>query len=386
MPLKTARIGILCPGYGIVARGVETFIGEMTSMLRRLMPGWTFDIYCRARTKEIADGVRLIHVPSVDRETAAASVYAQIGHRLGYFLRTRIDAECLSFTIAAAPKVLATHYDLIFNQAGPFAGNLLRMKRQIDGTPFVHKTASGYGDLELMMARQYPNAIAATSPYAKDWLGKWCPEAAVECIPNAVDCSVFRPYSRSEIEAAGVGLAISKLRKPIVLFVGAMDPMKRPELLMDAMSRIPDASLVMVGSGILSESLSNMGVSALGDRFVYVPRVSREQMPLYYNCCDLFTIPSEEPFGIVFIEAMACNKPVLSHSSPVQKWIFGEAGEMCDCTKPDKYADTIRRMLVNDYGMHPLERSRIFDWSQVTGQYADLFSRVASAGGHADGN
>lgn len=381
MPSEEARIAILCPGYGVVTRGVEIFISEMIGRLHRMKPGWSFDIYCRAPSREVAPGVRLIHVPAVDREKRAAASYAQVCHHLGVFLRTRIDAECLSFTLAAMPRLLSARYDLVFNQAGPFAGRFLQWKRRLDGTPFVHKTASGYGKLETIMAGQCPDAIVATSPYVKEWLDETCPGSHVECIPNAVDNALFRPYSPEEMSAKRNGHAILAMKRPVVLFVGAMDPMKRPELLILAMAQVPEASLVMVGAGLLTNSLSGMGPKGLEGRFLYVPKVSRDQMALYYNACDLFTLPSEEPFGIAFLEAMACNKPVLSHRSPVQEWMFGDAGMMCDCTNADEYAGAIRRMLTTDFADRPVNRSRVFDWSDVTARYADLFARTASERG-----
>jgi glycosyltransferase involved in cell wall biosynthesis len=373
---ESARIGILCPGYGMVLRGVEIFIGEMVTRLREIQPDWSFDIYCRARSGEVAPGVHLIHVPAVDRDGHSAALYAKVGHHLRYSYRTRIDAECLSFTLTVAPRLLRAHHDLIFNQAGPFAGWLCQWTRWRHGTPFVHKTASGFGELETVMAMQRPDAIVATSPHAMRWIERECPGSSVQLIPNAVDTTTFRPYSDRELAAFGLGMDVLKLKRPILLFVGAMDPMKRPHLLLDAMARVPEASLVMVGTGHIADSLLSIYASALGDRFLYLPKVPREQMPFYYNACDLFTLPSDEPFGIAFVEAMACNKPVLAHKSPVQKWLFGDAGRLCDCTNPDEYAGTIRRMLSTDFGDLPLERSKSFDWSQVASCYADLFSRL----------
>ena len=375
------RIAILCPGYGRVIRGVETFTGELAGRLLDIQPEWRIDIYCRGAHAEPSPGIRQIHVPAVDRDSRAATFYARLGHRFRMCLRTRIDAECLSFTLALAPRFLRARYDVIFNQAGPFAGRLLQMKRRLDGTPFIHKTASGYAELELIMARQRPDAIVATSPFVGEWLEQCGVSPRVECIPNAVDCSLFRPYAAPEIEPSRDGLAVFSLGRPVVLFVGAMEPMKRPELLLSAVAALPEASLAMVGSGRLSDSVVGLGVKLLGKRFLHVACVPRDQMALYYNACDVFTLPSEEPFGIAFLEAMACNKPVLGHRSPVQQWIFGDAGTTCDCTNVHEYASAIRRLLATDFGDRPRERSRGFDWAEIVPKYADLFSQVAAVRG-----
>lgn len=381
MAQEALRIAILCPGYGRVTRGVETFTGELARRLFEDYPGWRIDIFCRGPDAEPVPGIKQIHVPAVDRDGRLATAYARVAHRLGVFRRTRIDAECLSFTLALAPRFVRADYDVVFNQAGPFAGRLLQIKRRLDGTPFVHKTASGYGELEIIMARQRPDAIVATSPFVAAWLACVDPGLRVECIPNAVDRSAFRPYSASELDAARDGHAILDMGRPIVLFVGAMDPMKRPELLIAALARMPDVSLVMVGDGRLGDHVVELGRVRLRNRFHHVRRVSRDEMALYYNACNVFTMPSEEPFGIAFLEAMACNKPVVGHHSPVQQWIFGDAGATCDCTKQGEYADAIRRSLATDFGSGPRERSRAFDWSEVVPKYADLLSDAALSRG-----
>lgn len=37
-----------------------------------------------------------------------------------------------------------------------------------------------------------------------------------------------------------------------------------------------------------------------------------EEIVDYYNLCDIFVIPSKgEGFGIVYLEALACGKPVI---------------------------------------------------------------------------
>lgn len=380
--MDKVKIAILCPGYGVIMRGVETFIEELTGRLRILQPGWKFDIYTRAKSRDIEPNVRLIHVPSIDRNSRLATFYAQVGHRLGFFLRTRIDAECLSFTISLSGTLIKSRYDLILNQAGPFAGNLLRLKRRMDGTPFIHKTASGYGPIEYIMANQKPDTVVATAPYIEDWIKERIADVTVEGIPEAVDCDIFHPLDRKDEAGAPDNSEIWQSGRQIVLFVGAMDHMKRPHLLIEAMEKLPDAGLIMIGDGIIADEIKKAGNEKLGaDRFLHIPKVSRETIPAYFNACDLFTLPSEEPFGIVFLEAMACNKPVLANRSPVQDWIFDDAGATCDCTNAAEYSAAIRRLLSTDYGDKPLIRSKAFSWDRIAIKYEKLFMRTAAARG-----
>ncbi|MDO8684067.1 MAG: glycosyltransferase family 4 protein, partial [Armatimonadota bacterium] len=351
------RIAVMCSGYGLVPRGVETFLHDLMPRLRKLRPGWSFDVYTRAPSGWEADGIRLIHVPAISRDSKAATLYAQIGHRLGFFLRTRIDAEGLSFAIAASSKLALSKYDLIFNQAGPFMGWFLALRKPFGFPPIAHKTASGYSPLELIMKRQRPDLMIATSPFVENWLRNTPPETPVVCIPNGVDCDLFHPRaSEAPIELQG-------LQRPIVLFIGAIDPMKRPELAIDAMAEMGQGSLVMIGDGILREQITASGLQRLGpSRFLSLPYIPHGRLPDFYRASNVFTLPSEEPFGIVFLEALACNTPIVANRGPVQSWIVQDAGLTCNCENPAYYAAALHKALTTNFGNRPRLRAEAFDW------------------------
>lgn len=367
------RIAVLCSGYGIVARGVETFLRGLITRLARTNPDWDFDVYTRAKSGLEQPGVRLVHVPAVSRYSRAAKLYSKIGHRLGFYLREPNNAEGLSFALAAMPKLLAQRYDLVFNQAGPFSGWFLMAWRRIGGPPFAHKTASGYSLLELLMKRQKPDLTVATSPFVADWLKSQPPDTPVVCIPNAVDCSIFRPDGGHTYPFAG-------LERPIVLFVGTIDGMKRPHLAVEAVSGMSSGSLVLIGDGPRRREIVTMGMDRLGNgRFLSLARAPHDLLPAYYNAADVFTLPSEEPFGIVFLEAMACNKPIVSNHSPVQEWMAADAGLTCDCLDPGEYAATLERVAVTDYADRPRRRALEFDWSVIAPKYETAFQSLSES-------
>jgi glycosyltransferase involved in cell wall biosynthesis len=106
----------------------------------------------------------------------------------------------------------------------------------------------------------------------------------------------------------------------IILTVGRWDPAERykgADTLIAALPRVlktaPDTSLVLVGDGDdrprLEQLARDLGVSEHA-HFLY--GLTPEQLFACYASCDVFALPSRgEGFGLVFLEAMACAKPVI---------------------------------------------------------------------------
>ena len=87
------------------------------------------------------------------------------------------------------------------------------------------------------------------------------------------------------------------------------------EYLIRAMALVPQAVLVLGGSGPLMQSLEQRAAQAgVAERVVFAGRIPEEDLPAYYQACDVFCLPSverAEAFGIVQVEAMAAGKPVV---------------------------------------------------------------------------
>jgi glycosyltransferase involved in cell wall biosynthesis len=76
---------------------------------------------------------------------------------------------------------------------------------------------------------------------------------------------------------------------------------------------VPDVFLVIVGEGRDRVRLQRLAAQLhIDDRVRFTGRVSEEDLPLYYQACDVFVLPSlKEGFGIVFLEAMQYAKPCI---------------------------------------------------------------------------
>jgi phosphatidylinositol alpha-1,6-mannosyltransferase len=88
--------------------------------------------------------------------------------------------------------------------------------------------------------------------------------------------------------------------------------------------RVPDATYLIVGTGPFKERLHELAVElGVRDRIIFAGSVSDDQLPDVYAMCDVFAMPSRarlashdvEGFGLVFLEAGACAKPVVAGRS-----------------------------------------------------------------------
>lgn len=101
---------------------------------------------------------------------------------------------------------------------------------------------------------------------------------------------------------------------PLLLFVGRLRYYKGLEVLIEAMKDI-EAHLLVVGDGPMRQEWEALTVeSALTNRVTFLGHIPDAELPVYYQACDLFVLPSthrSETWGAVQIEAMACGKPVV---------------------------------------------------------------------------
>ncbi|NHN58582.1 glycosyltransferase family 4 protein [Halorussus rarus] len=171
----------------------------------------------------------------------------------------------------------------------------------------------------------------------------------VEYIPNAVDTEKYRPRDKSEARER-LGLGDGRY----VLFVGRMEEPKGVSYLVDAMADVP-ATLLLVYGGGDDDHVAELRRRATdwGTNVEFVGRVSDDELVDYYNAADVCAFPSlTEGFGVVCLEAMACETPVVgttAHTSGEQGHLdHGETALVAERADASSLRDEIRRLLDDD--------------------------------------
>ncbi len=137
----------------------------------------------------------------------------------------------------------------------------------------------------------------------------------VEALSNGIDLSRFaKGKANPEIYEE---YNIPKT-KPIVLYVGRVDPEKSLDILMSAFikahEKVPDAHLVVVGDGTARPKLeAQIEKAGLSDHAHFLGRVIGDNLPQLYRTGTVFAITSKtETQSIVLMEAMASGLPCVA--------------------------------------------------------------------------
>jgi len=116
------------------------------------------------------------------------------------------------------------------------------------------------------------------------------------------------------------------VEEKIVTFLGRITMQKGPEYFIEAaklvLEKMNDVRFVMAGSGdMLNAMIKRVAALKISDRFHFTGFLQGDDVYEMFRMSDVFVMPSvSEPFGIVPLEAMQSNVPVIiSHQSGVSE-------------------------------------------------------------------
>lgn len=274
------------------------------------------------------------------------------------------------FTLKCLPDLWKRKYDWIIPINGRWQVLICRVFRFLRGGKILISGQAGVGfDDRWNMMVGNPDAFVALSPKAFSWAKSIYPVHKVIYIPNGVDTDKFKPVKSS------LRLPV---KEPVIICVSALLPYKRIELLVEAVSRIKTAGLIVIGDGPEKYKLEKSGKSLLGTRFILIPHISHEKIVKYYNCARVFSLPSRESeaFGLVYLEAMACNLPVVAPDDENRHEIIKDAGFLGNVEDVGSYAKLLDKALKTDFGIKPRKQAEKFSWGKIAEKYEEILGKA----------
>ncbi len=341
------KIAFLNIYNGVIERGSEVFVKEIAGNLSQNNKVWVFQT-----GKEEKEKYYIKHISGIPYKPQ------------GFIY----DLLVLFFTIKCLVYLWKEKFDWIIPINGRWQAILCRILRAIRGGKILISGHAGIGfDDKFNIVFGNPDIFVALTPKAFSWAKQFT--SKVKNIPNGVNLTLFNP----EIKAAEIDL-----KRPIILCNSALLPYKRIELAIKAVAQLPEVSLLVIGEGPLKREIQHLGQKLLGDRFQLTPTVDYKNIASYYTASKVFTLPSyeSEAFGLVYLEAMSCNIPVVAPDDENRRIIIGEAGCYTDPTKISQYAGTLNQALKKDFGNKPRIQAEKFSWVRIASLYNELMNSL----------
>ena len=156
------------------------------------------------------------------------------------------------------------------------------------------------------------DVVVSTSRYSRDRIVEayGVPAAKVVIVPELIDLQAWGDTSPPAPE--------SQAEPPAILTVAHMYPRKNLGLLIRAFGHLRDTGIPFQG-WIVGDGPCRRGWERLRDRLglqasvTFLGTIPRRELQERYRRARIFCLPSrQEGFGIVFLEAMACRKPIVA--------------------------------------------------------------------------
>lgn len=266
-------------------------------------------------------------------------------------------------------------YDIVIPTNGRLQVFLVRLLTWLTNSKMIVSGQSGVGLDDRLNLYAFPDAFVAISSYALKKSKERNPFVKSVYIPNGVDLNKFNVKQSLPLRGKNIN-------QMTVLAVGAFTEQKRHDLVIKAVSKLKNTKLVIAGGGgDKKEEIQALGTKLLGNKFELF-QVDHNKMPEMYRKADVFTLASKpyESFGIVLVEAMASNLPVVATDDPIRREIVGNAGLFVDPTDTDAYAKVIEKALNTNWGTMPRKQAEKFDWDKIALEYEKLCTKLIARG------
>lgn len=355
------------PGAGD-AGGMNVYIVEVSRRLAER--GVEVDVFTRATSSDLPPVVEM--APGVTVRHVSAGPFEGLG-------KEELPGQLCAFTAAVLREEALHeegHYDLVHSHYW-LSGQVGWLARDRWSVPLIHTAhtlakvkneALADGDRpeprsrvigEEQVVAEADRLVANTDEEARQLVRHYDADPArTLVIPPGVDLDRFAPGDRTAARRA-VGVPGDAL---VLLFVGRIQPLKAPDVLLHAAARLlaDDPALrtrlrvhvvgAPSGSGLAApHQLEKLAVTlGIADVVRFFPPQPPDRLAEHYRAADVAVVPSHnESFGLVALEAQACGTPVVAAAVGGLRTAVrdGVSGVLVAGHDPADYAAAVRAVL-----------------------------------------
>ena len=213
----------------------------------------------------------------------------------------------------------------------------------------------------------------------------------ISVIPAGLDCERFKPTAKAATNRFGVSGDATK-----ILFVGRLTPEKGIFDLLNAFALLlknhENVELLVVGTGTPKMQTEITGLAEnlkIQNKVKFLGSISYSEMASVHNLADIFCLPSvetyfwAEQFGYSMVEAMACEKPVVSTlTGSIPEIVKNNVtGILVEQKNPTALQSALEELLVDKKKREQFGKNgrawvlEVFEANKVAKQLATLYER-----------
>ncbi len=355
--------------------GVETHVLELAKSLQDM--GHEVIVLCAAVPKsdpeEVLNGLHIYRFPALDLPYVPF-IYA-LRRRFAQFradvIHSHYPPPFMSYGavkgLPQVPHVLTYHCDLeipdhianlripsVLKHSIQRVNNSLYAKPVLDAVNQIIATTQSY---------------AESSPLLQNY--------QYEIVPNGVRLEAFDSLHDA-----------SERKVKQVLFVGRLSSVKGIDYLIKAakivLKQHKDATFLIVGDGEERQSLKAL-TKGYENCIKFCGHISRRALVELYKSSAVLVLPSFtrlEAFGVVLLEAMACETPVIASQIPGVLDVIGEGGFLVKPCSPQSIATAIQNIFENPADARRMGKKgrklveQKYDWKIVAQQILGVYANV----------
>lgn len=262
----------------------------------------------------------------------------------------------------------------------------------------------------LIIGTQGTYAIQPLFRYPERWLMQWVyNSAALITAPSKFTKENIRNFSGTNtlieivhngvnFERFNVSVDVSDIRarypgKKLLLTVGGLKPRKGQDLVIQALAKMKkhdDVHYLIIGEGKMKKTLEKLAVSMqVSDRVSFLGALEGQELVRYFHACDIYVHTpilvnwQFEGFGIVYLEASSCRKPIIAtNSGGVRDAVLdGRTGIVVPESDVAAIAQAVERLLDDPISAQRLgnqgwEYARQHAWGMIGQKYEELYKEI----------